>query len=547
MAGTLVMGLVACGNPDTKLTTGSDNTTAGEVETTVGGTEAGTTEESTTGVAEITYPLEGAPKLTLWSVANKLASTYTTYTESPHHMGLQTNTGVEVEWQFPAQGAKNAEAFATMMTEDVLPHMISYNALTIADMAILEADGAIWDLTDYIPEYAPDYWAYLNSNPERLKSVKSDDGRIYAIDTFNEGDYNLTYTGPVIRQDWLDECGLQTPVTLEDWEKVLVAFKDKYGAVLGFAKSRYGAGIASGTGAYASLNATLYVDENNKIKLGNMDVEWKEMLEVLHKWFDMGLIDEDSFTMNDKTARSKVLENKYGVAFTSMAQLTNWIKDAEAQATGANWIPLDHARTAAGEPTTLIQSGALKTGVVTMITTTCSEEEMIAALKWLNYGYTEEGIMYKNYGTLGETYTLDADGKPQFTETLTNDPDGLSIAYTKYLGTTSTPMATIQAEYLVKLKNDPRSAEAPYIWTENTIYTERKFIDSYLSRTDDEQIVITDVYAPIQTYISEMALKFIMGEESLDKFDAFVAELEKMGINDVLKVQQAAYDRYLAR
>jgi putative aldouronate transport system substrate-binding protein len=39
--------------------------------------------------------------------------------------------------------------------------------------------------------------------------------------------------------------------------------------------------------------------------------------------------------------------------------------------------------------------------------------------------------------------------------------------------------------------------------------------------------------------------KFIMGKESLDNFDSFVAKLESIGIKDVLTAEQAAYDRYI--
>ena len=44
-----------------------------------------------------------------------------------------------------------------------------------------------------------------------------------------------------------------------------------------------------------------------------------------------------------------------------------------------------------------------------------------------------------------------------------------------------------------------------------------------------------------------MSMKFILGQESLDNFDAFVKNIEKLGINDVLKLKQDAYDRYQLR
>ena len=51
----------------------------------------------------------------------------------------------------------------------------------------------------------------------------------------------------------------------------------------------------------------------------------------------------------------------------------------------------------------------------------------------------------------------------------------------------------------------------------------------------------------IKTYKNEMEAKFIMGVESLDKFEEFQAELAKRGVEQYEKCYQAAYDRYMSR
>ncbi len=38
------------------------------------------------------------------------------------------------------------------------------------------------------------------------------------------------YAGLMIRKDWLDELGLEIPVTYDDWEIVLTKFKEEKGA-----------------------------------------------------------------------------------------------------------------------------------------------------------------------------------------------------------------------------------------------------------------------------------------------------------------------------
>ena len=68
-----------------------------------------------------------------------------------------------------------------------------------------------------------------------------------------------------------------------------------------------------------------------------------------------------------------------------------------------------------------------------------------------------------------------------------------------------------------------------------------------MSYTPEEREVINAKYTEISTFKDEMFDKFIYGNESLDKFDDFVAKINKMGLNDVIKVQQAAYDRYMKR
>ena len=102
-----------------------------------------------------------------------------------------------------------------------------------------------------------------------------------------------------------------------------------------------------------------------------------------------------------------------------------------------------------------------------MVTTSCPEDKLITALKWLNYGYSEEGLVYWNYGTEGETFILDDNGIPQWTDLILNDADGLGLACAKYTGTNGTGIS-IQQSQQVRLRNSQESVDAVYKWIENT-------------------------------------------------------------------------------
>ena len=51
----------------------------------------------------------------------------------------------------------------------------------------------------------------------------------------------------------------------------------------------------------------------------------------------------------------------------------------------------------------------------------------------------------------------------------------------------------------------------------------------------------------VNTYCKEMKLRFITGAESLDDFDAYVDEVNRMGMPEAIAITQAAFDRYNAQ
>lgn len=538
---------VGCGS-----TTTNNNSESSESKETLSTAQTETSSVSTETeelVEDITYPLTTDVKLTIWDQGYvRTNAQYVDYTESPFHTGLADKTGVDVEWKFRVKGTNATETWNLLLTEEHLPDIV-FRSWSVTEGEQLIEDGAIYDLTEYLPKYAPDYWETINK-PEyanSLKAMTTASGKQFIVASFGEETANITYMGPVVRKDWLDECGLGIPETLEDWEKMLVAFKDKYGiAPLAMTKDQFlnQKNVNSGVGACGAL-APCYYLEDGKVGYANATAEWKEYLTVLNKWYNEGLIDKDSVTMDNAAMRSKALTNEVGVSFVPLSQLSNWVADAEAENTGAEWIAVSYPREAEGVPTCMIQTSATHwSNAGCAISTALSEEELIVALQWLNYGYTEEGAMYWNYGEEGEHYTMDAEGKPAFTELITEDVNGIGDAVTKYTGVASSGIA-LQDLHFVKLKNPGVGADAITVWTENTEGPEHSVPNLGLST--DENLIHSNLYIQFATYTVEMGLKFVTGEESLDNYDAYVAKLNSMGLQQCIDIYQNAYERFVAK
>ena len=63
--------------------------------------------------------------------------------------------------------------------------------------------------------------------------------------------------------------------------------------------------------------------------------------------------------------------------------------------------------------------------------------------------------------------------------------------------------------------------------------------------TPDEANEVAQLSTMINNYVNEMSAKFIVGKADLDKdWDKYVSQINKMKLNRLLQIKQAAYDVY---
>ena len=65
-----------------------------------------------------------------------------------------------------------------------------------------------------------------------------------------------------------------------------------------------------------------------------------------------------------------------------------------------------------------------------------------------------------------------------------------------------------------------------------------------LPLTEEEDNSISEMAKVIKNYFMEAGANFITGAWDIDEdWDTYLAEMEKMGVNELLEVYQTAYDR----
>ena len=72
------------------------------------------------------------------------------------------------------------------------------------------------------------------------------------------------------------------------------------------------------------------------------------------------------------------------------------------------------------------------------------------------------------------------------------------------------------------------------------------FPKAYLAFTDDESTTLAENYTDINKFVAESQASFITTGVTDDSWNAYVAAIENMGIEQVLKVYQDSFDRYNA-
>jgi putative aldouronate transport system substrate-binding protein len=498
------------------------------------------------------YPMNAMHiDLTIWMPEGPtLNRAFAEWQDSPFHSQLGPMAGVNLSWQFmPAGETNQAQQLNLLIASGDYPD-IMFSAHIQRDAEMYIDDGVFLDLSPYIAEWSPNWYGYTQRMPALGRAFRTDSGRYYGYGFFREGGgWNDTYQGPLVRYDWLAEQGLPTPVTIGDWDRTLRAFKDAYGAVLTSAwgsRWRFGSNICGAFGAYGGKDFRIYADRNGKVHLGQVEPAWRDYITQLNIWWSDGLIDQDLMSNDDAAVRAKALNGETGLAFSSMGQLTNWVRDAEADGIGSDWGGLDYPEGNDGTKS-MVFGGYGIGGTAACISSRVTGERLEAAMRLMDYAYSPEGFIYWNFGIEGVSFNFDANGNPQYSDLVLNDPDGINDAIDKYAGTAWNGPC-IQATALLYQKNHEKAIAANDLWFySNEPITAYYTLPRGFGFTTDESIRVEEIQGPMLTYIEEMAVSFMTGSQSIADFDNFVATVERMGLAELLTIYQAAYDRYINR
>ncbi len=540
----LVLSLGACGG-NGESSTSSEASPSSTTEESGAAAESGDESQAETAeTGEFQLPIVDEPTTLSYFVADdsNAAIMTTDWNDNEFYQEMERRTGVHLEFEM-VSSADYQTNFNLMIASGNLADMIYVGASYYAegvDAAI--DDGYFLDLTDLVDEYMPNYEKVRTSDVQYELLSTTDSGRLGAVYELRQSKQG-PWLGLWIRQDWLDDLGLDTPVTFDDYHEVLTAFKNEKGAtaplILNFSGSDGEFGTMSG-----GLNVlnSWQLDETGKVNFGPYMDAWKEYVTIMHQWYTEGLIDPDFMATDERTAdMAKVVTGASGL-FAALYTMPS-VYEAASEDPNMNLAPVNPPVMNEGDEGHIRLRDSYTSGNTAI---SADSENWEVALRWLDYLYTDEGALLANYGVEGDTFEFDENGKPVFTDKILNNENGWTMTQTvaSYL----CPSAGIAnwSDWTRELAGVPEKDQACYdVWSE---FSDDWRLPSSVTLTQEESTERAALYADISTIVKEQTAQFISGALDIESnWDAYISALEASGMERAIEITQAAYDRYLAR
>lgn len=458
---------------------------------------------------------------------------------------IEEATGVDVVFECPPNNSE--DAFKMMVASGKLPDVIMWTYSSAIDR--MYEEGSALDLTDLIEQYAPNLSKLYAERPELRREVETSDGRVYFFPSISplltEEDYcRKSYAGLIIRDDWLEKLGLAFPKTIDDWYEVLTAFKNRDPNGNGFQDEIPfdGWGLPYFLPAFGVLNG-FCIKLDGTVAFGPMEQEYKAYLETMSKWYMEGLLGSNCLIHSDQWKTQNIVSGLTG-AFAGLDNAWRYyLPDLQsntvstASLAAVPWLQAsDGVRYTARE-----DAASHMATTVTIITSACKNPE--AAVRFIDYMYSEEGSNLLTWGIEGVTYEV-KDGKKQLTElALSIDEEKGWLNLYKYaIGHTSFPKYDGESVVLASYPEEQLIAEKTWADASTALV-----YPPYITMSVEDKAFCDEIMDDVSNYISETELKFITGEEPLSNFDVYVDQLDRMGVGDALAIYRRAYEEIQSR
>lgn len=462
----------------------------------------------------------------------------------------EEKTNIKLNIQNPPQSefaTKLNLAFASGEIPDIIyaggPN--TFNAAAEVDYG---QQGLLVPLEDMIEEYAPNFHALMEQNPDIRKSITTTEGHIYALPHITEGPTSQWIMGPVwYNGEWLDNLGVeQLPQSVEEFKELMIRFRDEDPngngqqdeipiSDVNFGGIRHWFMPAFGVKGWG-------VQENDGVvSYSFTDEGFRGYLEFMRDLYAEGLIDQEVFSQSKEQMQAKGQDNRIGVFQEWYSYFLTGRTEEEA-INDPMFGPLTSEYQT--EPVMPIGPG-IKRGAFAISSNNPSPE---AALRWIDEFYTKEGFEYLYYGPEGSYWNWADDSQ---TVKVLSDAAANAENSEEFRGTITPAYGITVPAYSQPLDPIGEVEENPFNdfiveETQEKILDYGEVIFPLIYLTPEEQEEISYITVELETYMLENEAQFIRGSKELndETWQEYLDTMSQIGSDRLIEINQEAYDRW---
>ncbi len=425
------------------------------------------------------------------------------------------------------------------------------DAKTVPDVAVFsnksELDkysrqGALIAVED-VADYMPNLLSFYNSLPEseydqKVNMNRSADGKLYKIANFGR-EKTQNVRAWLYRKDIFDKHGLSVPETFDELYEVCKKLKEIYPDSYPFAvRSKLANLNVSGSSWKPYWETATYYDyENEKWSFGAIEDTMLDVLAFYNKMINEKLLMSNFMSISNSNWQEIITTDRGFI----MPEYQTRIDFFNSLCRDKN---PDFNLTAMVPPVADAEKGVAMVNKYNydpygLAMCNSEDEKRIAnAAKYMDWLYTDEAVELVSWGKEGETFEI-KDGKKTFIQ----DEAGTQVQ-TLYGFNSYGSFSKIDSDSVLVSESEDIAATRDMVLEHTMPYFNPA---SFIAFTDEEAARIDEIGTGINTYYNENVNKFIIGQKPLSEFDAFVNELQSMGITEMLEIYTTAYNRMLGK
>lgn len=231
---------------------------------------------------------------------------------------MEEKLNIKTEYELLAVGDQYNQQVKLLMSSNELPDYFKIN--NWSDFQQMAEAGLLADMTDIYDKYAsPLLRSIIEKETDKIYLPVTYDGRKYGVPRVFPSTNGYSHLW--IRQDWLDQVGMEAPKTMDDVMAVAKAFKEKdpdgngKDDTLGMRLDKTymsQKGLFWAFGGYPDFWLT---KEDGSIDQGTIQPEIKKGLQFIKTMLEDGLVNPEFATTDRETSKEELVSGKSGMYY----------------------------------------------------------------------------------------------------------------------------------------------------------------------------------------------------------------------------------------